>query len=111
MPNNKIHVGNVEMVSVSDGNGDREPTFVFPDSDMNTWRSEFSELLDNDGHLHPRYGSVIIRSDGKLILVDTGLQAPGGTLITDMKSNGIAPEEIDLVVMTHLHPDQSLGYL
>jgi len=105
MPNNKIHIGNVEMVSVSDGNGDREPTFVFPDSHIETWQSEFSELLDNDGHLHPRYGSVIVRSDGKLILVDTGLQAPGGSLINDMQSNGIAPEQIDLVVMTHLHPD------
>ncbi|GIS83294.1 MAG: hypothetical protein CM1200mP15_19260 [Dehalococcoidia bacterium] len=30
MSKNKINIGNVEMVSVSDGNGDREPTFVFP---------------------------------------------------------------------------------
>ena len=105
MSKNKINIGNVEMVSVSDGNGDREPTFVFPDSEIEIWKSEFSALLDENHHLHPRYGSVIIRSDGKLILVDTGLQAPGGTLIKELKDNGVAPDQIDLVVMTHLHPD------
>ena len=105
MSNHKINIGNVEMVSVSDGNGDREPTFVFPDSDLEIWKSEFSALLDENNHLHPRYGSVIIRSDGKLILVDTGLQAPGATLINELKDNGITPGQIDLVVMTHLHPD------
>ena len=100
MSNHKINIGNVEMVSVSDGNGDREPSFVFPDSDLEIWKSEFSALLDENNHLHPRYGSVIIRSDGKLILVDTGLQAPGATLINELKDNGITPGQIDLVVMT-----------
>ena len=105
MSNHKINIGNVELISVSDGTGDREPTFVFPDSDLAIWQSEFSELLDDNNHLHPRYGSVIIRSEGKLILVDTGLQAPGGTLIKELNNNGVAPDQIDLVVMTHLHPD------
>jgi len=105
MPSHNIKIGKVELVSLSDGNGNREPTIVFPDSSMDIWRSEFGELLDDAGHLHPRYGSVAIHSDGKLILVDTGLQAPGATLINDMQSKGIGPGDIDLVVLTHLHPD------
>ena len=105
MPGYKINIGNVELVSLSDGNSDREPTWVFPDSTMDIWRSEYGQLLDAEEHLHPRYGSVAVRSGGKLILVDTGLQAPGATLIDDMKAKGIERESIDLVVLTHLHPD------
>ena len=105
MPGDKINIGSVELVSLSDGNGDREPTWVFPDSSMDIWRSEYGQLLDAEEHLHPRYGSVAVRSGGKLILVDTGLQAPGATLIDDMKAKGIERESIDLVVLTHLHPD------
>ena len=105
MPGHKINIGSVELVSLSDGNGDREPTWVFPDSNVDIWRSEYGQLLDADEHLHPRYGSVAVRSGGKLILVDTGLQAPGATLIDDMKAKGISRESIDLVVLTHLHPD------
>ena len=105
MPGHNINIGNVELVSLSDGNGDREPTWVFPDSTMDIWRSEYGQLLDAEEHLHPRYGSVAVRSGGKLILVDTGLQAPGATLIDDMMDKGIERESIDLVVLTHLHPD------
>ena len=47
MSKNKINIGNVEMVSVSDGNGDREPTFVFPDS-------EIEILPTKEGKLIPR---------------------------------------------------------
>ena len=105
MPNHKVSIGNVELVSLSDGNGDREPTFVFPDSSMDIWRSEYGELLDHDEHLHPRYGTVAVRSGGKLIIVDTGLQAPGATLLEDMQAKGVDRAAVDLVVMTHLHPD------
>ncbi len=46
-----------------------------------------------------------MRSGGKLIIVDTGLQAPDGILMEDMKAKGVNREEVDLVVFTHLHPD------
>ena len=105
MAGNVIRIGNVELVSLSDGNGDREPTFVFPDSTNEIWQSEFSGLLDDAGHLHPRYGSVVARTGGKTILVDTGLQGPDGMLLKDLEDKGIDRNSIDIVVMTHLHPD------
>jgi hypothetical protein len=36
--------------------------------------------------------------------VDTGLQAPGATLIDDMKAKGVNREDVDLAVLIHLHP-------
>ena len=101
----RLTVGNVEIVSVSDGQGDMNPTEAFPASSMDIWRSEYSDLLDGAGLIHPRFGSFVVNSGGKLVLVDTGLGGPDATLISDMSANGIEREEVDLVVLTHIHPD------
>ena len=66
-------VGNVRIVSVSDGRGDMNPTEAFPASEAAVWRAEYAELLDGAGMIHPRFGSFAMSSGGKTILVDTGL--------------------------------------
>ena len=98
-------VGNVEMVSLTDGQGDRDPVETFPDSTGEQWRAEYPELLDSSGRIHPRYGSVAVRSNGKLIFVDTGLQVPDGTLLDEMRRKGVERDAVDIVVLTHLHGD------
>jgi hypothetical protein len=44
MPGYSIKVGNVELVSVSDGYPTRSPFMPFPDTTIEQWR-EFPELL------------------------------------------------------------------
>ena len=104
MAGNKATVGNVELISVKDGSGDRDPMEVYLASTIEEWR-EYPELLDSGGRIHPRYGSVVARSGGKLVLVDTGLAAPDGTLLDELSAAGVDRGAIDLVVMTHLHGD------
>ena len=101
----RLRVGDVEMVSVSDGQGDMNPTEAFPASEMEIWRSEYSDLLDEAGLIHPRFGSFVVSSGGKLVLVDTGLGGPDATLLSEMESAGVERGAIDLVVLTHIHPD------
>ncbi len=72
-------VGNVELVSLTDGHGDMDPMHVFPASNMDAWKNEYSDLLDSENHIHPRFGTTGVRSGGKLIIVDTGLHALGWT--------------------------------
>ena len=105
MADHTVSVGNVEIVSLSDGHGEMAPTEVFADSSIEQWRSEFPELLDGVGHIHPRFGSAAIRSSGKLLIVDTGLQAPDGTLLEEMRAKGVDRDAVDIVVLTHLHGD------
>ena len=106
MANNTITVGNVEVLSVKDGfSAKRDPTLTFPETEIAQWQ-EFPEILDENNEIQSRYGSVVLRSQGKLILVDTGMQtATGGDLLNDMRAKGAAPEDIDIVFLTHLHPD------
>ena len=105
MVGHTIAIGEVEIISLTDGWGDGDPTEVFPDSSVEQWRNEFPELLDDDGRIHPRFGSAAVRSGGKLIVVDTGLQAPDGTLLEEMREKGVDREAVDIVVLTHLHGD------
>ena len=106
MASNTITVGNVEVLSVKDGfSAKRDPTVTFPETDIAQWR-EFPSILDSNDEIQSRYGSVVIRSEGKLLIVDTGMQtATGGKLLDDMRGKGVAPEDIDIVFLTHLHPD------
>jgi glyoxylase-like metal-dependent hydrolase (beta-lactamase superfamily II) len=107
MPGHTLTIGSVELVSLSDGGMGPSPLDVFPDSTMDIWKSEFPDLLDADGNIRLRLGSVAVRSSGKLIIVDTGMQFPdsSGTLLTDMADKGVDRDAVDLVVSTHLHPD------
>jgi glyoxylase-like metal-dependent hydrolase (beta-lactamase superfamily II) len=94
----------VELVSVSDGFPVRSPMMPFPDTTIDQWR-EFPGMVNDNDEVSSRYGSLVVRSGGKVILVDTGLQAADGILLDDMKQKGVNREDIDLVVFTHLHPD------
>ena len=105
MPDCTVTLGNVTLVSLSDGHGGGAATDVFPDSSMDVWRSEYAELLDENGHIRLRYGSMAVRSSGKLVIVDTGLQAPDGTLLKQMDERGVDRVAVDIVLLTHLHAD------
>lgn len=105
MPDYTATVGSVTLVALTDGHGGGAATDVFPESSMDVWRSEYAELLNESGHISLRYGSLTVRSGGKLIIVDTGLQAPDGTLLRQMDQKRVDREAVDLVVLTHLHPD------
>ena len=88
MPTYTTTVGNVELLSLSDGMPSRSPFATFPETTIEQWR-EFPELLDQHDQITSRYGTTGVRSQGKLIIVDTGLQAPDGTLMTDMQAKGV----------------------
>ena len=76
------------------------------------WAPYEDEVLEN-GLLQLYYGSFFVRSQGKTILVDTGM-GPGphahlenrtGDLIGQMQAKGVGPDDVDIVIHTHLHPD------
>ena len=101
----KVTVGNMDLVSLSDGHGDADPLGEFPDTTLEQWRDEYPELLDSAGRTRSPLSSVALWSGGKLIIVDTGLGPPDGTLLDQMGQRGVDRDAVDLVVMTHLHPD------
>ncbi|HIA17115.1 MAG TPA: MBL fold metallo-hydrolase, partial [Dehalococcoidia bacterium] len=99
-----IKVGNVEMIALTDTASTRDPVATFPSSTLDEWRHVPGVLNDED-QISSRVGTTGIRSGGKLIIVDTGLQLPGAQLLDDMKAKGVDREAVDIVFLTHLHGD------
>ena len=104
MADYSIRVGNVELISLLDGASKRDPVATFPDSTIEEWR-QVPDVLDENEQISSRVGTTGVRSGGKLIIVDTGLQLPDAQLMDDMRRKGVDRDAVDLVVLTHLHGD------
>jgi glyoxylase-like metal-dependent hydrolase (beta-lactamase superfamily II) len=112
MASHVIRVGDVEIMSLSDGMLEFDLCNFFPTIPADHWQP-------HDSHLTPEHkvrfnlGSYLVRSSGRTVLVDTGLgprpadapDAPWGQLLHDFQDKGVRPEEVDMVVLTHLHRD------
>ena len=85
-------------------------------------RSAFPEYGMQGEHVDVDYTPLLIKLAGKLILLDTGIgnyasprallgkpEYLKGRLQDRLKQHHVAPEEIDVVVLSHLHPDHIGG--
>jgi glyoxylase-like metal-dependent hydrolase (beta-lactamase superfamily II) len=106
----QVQVGNVTIMAVPDTGVGGSPRFMFPDVPEEAWEP-WRHYLNPRGNLRMNIGSFVVRSDGRTVLVDTGLGEkqregyPEGRLLDNLRAEGIAPADIDLVLITHLHLD------
>jgi glyoxylase-like metal-dependent hydrolase (beta-lactamase superfamily II) len=112
MASNVIRVGSVEIMALSDGMLEFDLCNFFPIIPDEKWR-EYESHLTEGRKVRFNLGSYLIRASGRTVLVDTGLgprpadapEAAWGRLLHDFQANGVRPEHVDMVVMTHLHRD------
>ncbi len=120
----QLRVGQVEILALTDGEG----AFPFPLSqlfptvtpeDWVPFQQRYPEVFAGPDTWHNHFGCYLLRSEGRTILVDTGIGSlatnPGmvntlaggvdGKLMTTLTELGVRPEDIDTVFLTHLHPD------
>src|SRR5262249_9541686 len=98
---------------LSDGRGPSIVEFLFDDVDPGELERELpSESRAPDGP----YNCLLVRAPDALVLVDTGLGAAGhplggkgGRLWAELASAGVAPADVDLVVISHGHLDHIGG--
>jgi glyoxylase-like metal-dependent hydrolase (beta-lactamase superfamily II) len=107
-----FRIGQIEVVPVSDGTCKIPPEY-FTNSDWSAHRA----LLGPDGMITAQLGCFALRLPGsRTVLVDAGVGPydnalfQGGRLPGALEDAGIAPDEIDVVVCTHLHADHA-GWL
>ena len=112
MAGNVARIGNVEVTSLSDGTLEFDLCSFYPSVPAESWRP-YSDSLAAEQGVRLNLGSFLVRSDGRTVLVDTGMgprradspRSVWGELLDDLKDKGIRPDEINMVVMTHLHRD------
>lgn len=54
---------------------------------------------------------TVVNTGTSLVLFDTGLGAGAGQLVAQLESAGYSADQIDIVVITHMHPDHIGGIL
>src|SRR5438128_10376707 len=117
MANNVIRVGNVEIMSLSDGMLEFDLCNFFPTIPQENWR-QYESHLTEEHKVRFNLGSYLIRSDGRTVLVDTGLgpkpadapDAPWGQLMHDFHAYAVRARGAGMVVLTHLHRDHAAGH-
>jgi glyoxylase-like metal-dependent hydrolase (beta-lactamase superfamily II) len=113
----RFKLGTFECIVVNDG------TFTYPHPAQILFANAPKERLEQvlrEHNLDPEqwkeyispYPSLVIHTGQQRVLVDTGadgLAPTTGKLIENLEAEGIAPEDIDVVILTHGHPDHIGG--
>jgi len=120
MAQGEIQVGPVRVLGVSDATVDYPWPLeeLFPGVSVGAWtdyRARFPDVFANATTYRSDYICYLLRAPGRNILVDTGMgpsSAPlaalfgqGGQLLDKLAAVGVRPEDVDTVVLGHLHPD------
>ena len=110
--------GDYEITSIYDGyaSGDAS-VYVGQDAGKTeeTWKKSFSDIFIKDGKLFTKVAinTFLINTNKDLILIDAGagtfLGPTEGLTTKNIALSGYTVEEVDVVLMTHLHPDHVGG--
>lgn len=116
MPDNVLKVGNVEIMALLDASASAPASIMFPAVPQEEW-APFSEYAKGENRVVSlSMVSLLVRSAGKTILIDTGMGAkdrpifPNGRLPDALAEVGVRPADIDLVAVTHIHVDHVGGH-
>jgi glyoxylase-like metal-dependent hydrolase (beta-lactamase superfamily II) len=112
----RIRLGNLDLIVLSDGYFWADAGSLFGIVPKVLWGPIVGDKLDDLNRVRMPLNSLLLRSNGKLVLVETGVgNKPGqrrfasppeeGTLLSALTAAGVQPEEIDIVVNSHLHFD------
>jgi len=124
VPHGRVRFGGVEVIALCDAvvSSSKPGSASYPGADEAIWREareRHPEVFAPDGrwrfHVHP----FVVRSNGRTFLVDTGLgpeSAPAfawsgtaGRLSSELAGARIDPDEVELVLITHVHDDHIGG--
>jgi len=111
----RYQIGAVDFAVVNDGTYYYDAGAVFGVVPRVMWE-RVTPPLDDRYRMPLGLNCLLLRSRGQTILIETGVGGkPGdrdaatptedGTLLDSLAALGVAPEEIDVVVNTHLHAD------
>ncbi|WP_447040505.1 MBL fold metallo-hydrolase [Streptomyces sp. DSM 118878] len=121
---NTITLGDISVTRIREYYGpvDMTPETFFPDSPAQAWEEHRAMLVpeffdDETRIVNSAIQTWLLRSEGKIILVDTGVgnhkERPYAPVWSRMNTGfldnlaraGVRPEDVDIVINTHLHID------
>lgn len=102
----RMMIGDFELTAYSDGTSPKAIDQIM--SDPAKVRAEFEKI-----HLampyQSSYNAFLVHTGKHLVLIDTGRGAKAGHVIENLRKSGYTPEQIDAVLITHMHGDHVGG--
>jgi glyoxylase-like metal-dependent hydrolase (beta-lactamase superfamily II) len=110
----RVMLGDFEVTALFDGTIDLEPKKLL----TNTTQAQVGKLLDRSFEKDVVQTSVngyLVNTGDKLVLIDTGAGALFGPTLGNLRANlqaaGYKPEQVDAVLITHMHGDHVGGLI
>lgn len=116
----EVWAGAARLTRVQESSGSWTPADILPSVDTVVLQNHRSWLdsrhLSPDGELLMAIQSILLEVDGLKIVIDTGVGTvvrpglerivrPDSTYLADMVAAGFGPNDVDVVICTHLHVD------
>lgn len=107
----RVQLGDFEITALSDGTIDLPVDKLLQQPPANTLRALQHAYLGVP--LETSVNAYLVNTGAKVVLVDTGtagLFGPtAGRVLANLKASGYAPEQVDEIVITHMHGDHIGG--
>ncbi|MQA19768.1 MBL fold metallo-hydrolase [Rugamonas rivuli] len=107
----RIMLGDFEVTAISDGTVDLPMNKLLQQAPAKTDQELARSYLASP--LETSVTGYLVNTGAKLVLIDTGagnLFGPTlGKLLANLKASGYQPEQVDEVLITHMHPDHVGG--
>jgi glyoxylase-like metal-dependent hydrolase (beta-lactamase superfamily II) len=115
---NRFNIGDFEVTVLSDGHNVRENihTIFGVDQSEEAVNALLAENYLPAGNAQFTFAPTLVKAGQELILFDTGLgqgaRAGGlGQTLPNLIASGYQPEDVTIVVLTHMHPDHINGLM
>jgi glyoxylase-like metal-dependent hydrolase (beta-lactamase superfamily II) len=104
---------NVQITALLDGTN-----FMSPNLFKDISQQQVQEILkkyyaDQDKGVQTSINAFLVNTGKSLVLVDSGAASCFGShlgsVLTNLKASGYQPEQVDTILLTHLHPDHVCG--
>tara|TARA_R110002126_G_scaffold291803_1_gene459363 strand:+ start:189929 stop:190831 length:903 start_codon:yes stop_codon:yes gene_type:complete len=114
----RFKIGQLECTTIWDGYIHHGYEGIFPNADPAEMARLKKEHRLPEDHIPMDLNPAVVNTGDKLILIDAGMGKTSdmfgdtmGHTVDNLAAAGINPDDIDMVLMTHLHPDHSFGLI
>ena len=109
----RYKVGDIEVTAINDGFMPRPVDALVKNAPVADVKRALGESFLPQDTLPVSFTTLVLRTGGELVLIDTGLGDMGapttGVWMRNFKAAGFEPKDVGTVIISHFHPDHING--